>query len=133
MRRSQNACLPRARCVAGLPLTSESYPSATRGRVRARNCLRPEVVQLEDRQLLATFTVSSPLDTVTGQSPAAGTLRWAVEQADQTGGTNVINFSPTVFNTPQTITFGAAPGADRDDRRGHESHDRRTRCQPLDH
>ena len=34
-----------------------------------------------------------------------GSLRWAVEQADQAGGAAVVDFSATVFNTPQTITL----------------------------
>ena len=73
--------------------------------------MKLELVQLEDRQLLATFTVSNTLDTVTSGVPASGTLRWAVEQADLTGGTDEIDFSPAVFGTPQTITFGGFNGA----------------------
>ena len=61
--------------------------------------------RLEDRQLLATFTVSNTLDVVTGGNPANGSLRWAVQQADLAGGTGIVNFSPSVFNTPQTITL----------------------------
>ena len=37
-------------------------------------------------------------------------MRWAIEQADGAGGTDIINFSPTVFNTPETITFGESLG-----------------------
>jgi Bacterial Ig-like domain (group 3) len=81
------------------------------GRDRGRNRLKPELVQFEERQLLATFTVSSTLDTVTNNVPANGTLRWAIEQADLAGGTDVINFSPSVFGTAQTITFGSFNGA----------------------
>ncbi len=64
----------------------------------------PELVALEDRRLLSTFTVTSTADTVTNGVPASGTLRWAVEQADQAGGANTIAFNST-FNTPQTITL----------------------------
>ena len=75
------------------------------GRDRARARLKPELLRLEDRQLLSTFTVSNTLDTVVNNVPTTGTLRWAVQQADLAGGTGVINFSPTVFSTPQTITL----------------------------
>jgi hypothetical protein len=56
------------------------------GRRRAaaigRKRLRPEWLRLETRQLLATFVVTNPADTLTGGVPTPNTLRWAVDQAD---------------------------------------------------
>jgi hypothetical protein len=56
------------------------------------------VEALEDRTLLSTFTVNSLAD-----SPATGTLRWAITQADGTTGNNTINFS-----VAGTITLNSA-------------------------
>jgi hypothetical protein len=55
---------------------------------------------LEDRSLPSTFTVTSILD-----NGDVGTLRWAIDQANATTGANTIDFDPTVFGTPQTITL----------------------------
>ena len=63
------------------------------------------MVRLEDRQLLATFTVSNTLDAVNNNIPVTGSLRWAVDQAAAAGGAGVVDFSSSVFNTPQTITL----------------------------
>ena len=54
-----------------------------RGKVEARQRrrMRPTVLALEDRRLLSTFTVTSTLD-----NGSAGTLRWAVGQANSAGG-----------------------------------------------
>ena len=68
---------------------------------RQRRRLRPTLLALEDRRLLTTFTVNSTLD-----DGSDGTLRWAVGQANSTGGADTIDFDSTVFNTPQTITLG---------------------------
>ena len=62
--------------------------------------MRPTVLALEDRRLLSTFTVTSTLD-----NGSAGTLRWAVGQANSAGGAETITFDKTVFKTPQTITL----------------------------
>jgi parallel beta-helix repeat protein len=59
------------------------------------------VEPLEDRRLLSTWTVTSTLD-----DGSTGTLRWAISQANAAGGAETINFSPTVFSAPQTITLG---------------------------
>src|SRR5262249_18506262 len=52
---------------------------------------------LEDRQLLSTFTVTNPFDdppgTPIGQL-TSGTLRWALQQAYDSAGTDTIVFSP---------------------------------------
>ena len=67
---------------------------------RQRRRMRPTVLALEDRRLLSTFTVTSTLD-----NGSAGTLRWAVGQANSAGGAETIAFDKTVFKTPQTITL----------------------------
>ena len=80
------------------------------GRNHRRARLKPVLLVLEDRRLLATFTVTNALDTLVGNNvndPTTGTLRWAVEQVDQAGGDNAINFDPTVFDAPQTIALTA--------------------------
>src|SRR5579875_465752 len=46
--------------------------------LRARRRLRPEVLDLEDRRLPSTFTVTDPSDSLTNGLPAVNTLRWAV-------------------------------------------------------
>ena len=68
--------------------------------VRVRGRFKPGLLELEDRRLPSTFVVSSTADDA-----SAGTLRWAVQQADQAGDGVIIDFSPTVFSTPQTITL----------------------------
>ncbi len=70
-------------------------PDGVRGRLR----LRPALVALEGRTLLSTFTVNSTAD-----DGSTGTLRWAIDQADQNGQANTITFS-SLFNSPQTITL----------------------------
>ena len=75
---------------------------ASRNRRKTSTRLQPVLMALEDRQLLATFVVTSASD-----NPVAGTLnlRQAIEKADSAGGVNTITFS-SVFSTPQTITIG---------------------------
>ena len=53
---------------------------------------------LEDRTVPSTFTVLNTLD-----DGSAGSLRWAVGQANSTTGADTINFASGVFSTPQTI------------------------------
>ena len=53
---------------------------------------------MEDRTVPSTFTVTNLLD-----DGSAGSLRWAVGQANMAGG--AIDFDPAVFATPQTITL----------------------------
>ena len=57
--------------------------------------------ELEDRVCLSTFTVTNTLD-----DGSTGSLRWAIGQADATGGADTINFDGTVFSTAQTIPLG---------------------------
>ena len=61
--------------------------------------LRPTAMALEDRTLLSTFAVNSTAD-----DGSTGTLRWAINQANQNGQVNTITFS-SLFNSPQTITL----------------------------
>ncbi len=105
MRLGNTVHQPRARSAGRLPLGSESHPARACGRRRGRRRWAPELVRLEDRQLLATFTVTSTLDTENFGTPVSGSLRWAVQQADLAGGSATINFSTTLFDTPQTITL----------------------------
>ena len=71
-------------------------PEGARGRQQRR--LRPVLLALEDRTLLASFTVSNTNDS------AAGSLRQAIIDANSASGADTIVFS-SLFNTPQTITL----------------------------
>ena len=81
----------------------------------ARN-FRPRLEALETVQLLSTFTVVLATDSggSTGQKVTAttGDLRYCIEQADAAhiAATDTINFSPTLFGTPQTITLKSENG-----------------------
>ena len=82
-------------------LVAESTPAnqhvASCRRDARTNRLKPALDQLENRQLLATFQVTSPADSFNSNgTPTTGTLRWAVEQANSA-------------STPSTITFSLAP------------------------
>ena len=70
--------------------------ASSRARRGNRRRLRPALLSLEERRLLATFTVTSTADS------GAGSLRAAIEQANAANGVNTINFS-SLFDTPQTI------------------------------
>ncbi len=48
---------------------------------------------------MAIYTVTNTNDSDTGS------LRSAITKANETSGADIINFDPTVFNTPQTITL----------------------------
>jgi fibronectin-binding autotransporter adhesin len=87
------------------PGRAGAMPRAEIGRAReaGRRRLRPAVLMLEDRRLMATFTVTSAADAMTGGSPDAGTLRWAVEQADGAAGPSVIDFA--LGTAPATISL----------------------------
>jgi predicted outer membrane repeat protein len=71
---------------------------------------------LESRQLLSAFTVVLATDSggTGGQMVTAttGDLRYCIAQADAApaAASDVINFDPTVFATPQTITLDAGKG-----------------------
>ncbi len=67
-------------------------------RRRGERFLRPRIEALEDRRLLSTFTVESIADSAPASSPAQGTLRWAVAEAN-------------AANTPSTINFNLGSSA----------------------
>jgi hypothetical protein len=77
---------------------------------------RPRLEALETRQLLSTFTVVLASDSggSGGQKVTAtsGDLRYCIEQANaaHSATSDTINFSPTLFSTPQTITLNKANG-----------------------
>ena len=71
---------------------------------RDRRGFKPILLELEERRLLAKFTVSNATD-----NSVANTLRWAIQQADSSPGNNTIVFDPSVFSTPQTITLETGP------------------------
>ena len=99
MRLSKSVHWLRSRSVVGWASESHQFVAACQQRAQKR--LKPNVVQLEDRQLLTvtTFDVTSTLDTLDGSGdPTMGTLRWAAEQAD-------------AATTPSTIEFDLGPGA----------------------
>lgn len=80
-------------------LRPDSFPFnvfALKNRRRAAPCAGLE--RLEDRQLLTTFTVISTADTTD-----PGTLRWAIDQANNSAGADSIEFDSNSFSTPQTI------------------------------
>jgi Planctomycete extracellular len=82
-------------------LVSHRVTSSSR---KAKRCARLAMEMLEDRWLLSTFTVTNLLD-----DGSDGSLRWAVNEVDQTAGANTINFDSTVFNTPKTIILTGSP------------------------
>ncbi|MFO0957351.1 MAG: choice-of-anchor Q domain-containing protein [Isosphaeraceae bacterium] len=75
------------------------HPRNRAGGRRRRQALRPFLMALEGRALLATFTVNSLAD-----DGSAGTLRWAIGQANQAASADSIVFS-SLFDTPRTITL----------------------------
>ncbi len=100
MNRIERANRRRGRTDGG---SGTAKAAAGAGRDRGRNRLKPDLLVLEDRRLLATFTVTNPGDTVTNSQPASGTLRWAVEQANLASTPSTINFS--LGSGPQTVTL----------------------------
>ncbi len=109
--------LPMATRSGRSPETSSEFPRITgenlmnrielksdRGRGCVTRCsrnrrLRPTLMTLEGRTLLSTFTVNSTAD-----DGSAGTLRWAIGQANASNQADTIDFS-SLFDTPQTITL----------------------------
>ncbi len=68
-----------------------------------RRCQIGSLERLEDRQLLTTFLVTS-----TDDSTNMGTLRWAIDQANSSVGSDSIEFDAS-FDSPQTITLNGTP------------------------
>ena len=67
---------------------------------RRRQRLRPTLTALEGRTLLSVFMVENTLD-----DGSTGSLRGAIAAANAFPGADLIEFSPTVFSTPQTINL----------------------------
>ena len=78
-----------------LEQTVDERPVAARSPLR----LRPDLMALEGRTLLSTFTVTSTAD-----NGIAGTLRWAIGQANANRKADTIVFS-NLFDSPQTINL----------------------------
>ena len=64
---------------------------------RKARALRPTVVELEDRLVPTTFTVTQFSD-----GTSLGTLRWAINQADQTPGQDTVVLRPGVYTLTQS-------------------------------
>jgi hypothetical protein len=77
-----------------------SWTTRSRSQSGDRHRVRPEFLELEERRLLATFTVTSAAD-----DGSPGTLRSAIAEANGTFGKNTIQFDPTVFDSIKTITL----------------------------
>ena len=73
--------------------------------VRVRGRFRPGLLELEDRRLPSTFMVSSTADDGVFGHPAGGPSSRPTTPRDSV----IIDFSPTVFSTPQTITLSQGP------------------------
>jgi hypothetical protein len=84
---------------SGRPGRRAGVGEGSRSRRGNRHRLRPTMLVLEDRRLLSTFTVAKTTD-----DRSEGTLRWAIDQANNSSAPSTINFSP-LFDTPQTITL----------------------------
>jgi hypothetical protein len=89
--------------------------SANRRHAPTRS-FRPRLEALETREVLSTFTVVLATDAggLGGQKVTAttGDLRYCIAQADAAHAalTDTIQFSPTLFATPQTITLKSSNG-----------------------
>jgi hypothetical protein len=87
--------------------TRRHYAGERRTRLAGRNRLRPDLLALEERRLMATFVVSNPSDTLTGGVPTPHTLRWAVDQANAATSASKIVFQlPTMGPATITLTQG---------------------------
>jgi Right handed beta helix region len=72
--------------------------ASARSRRVNRRRLRPGLLELEERRLLATFTVTNTAGS------GAGSLPFELSMANSNGQANTVVFGP-VFSTPQTITL----------------------------
>jgi hypothetical protein len=68
-------------------------PRTTRARTRSRRRLRPSLMVLEDRMLLATLVVSNLQDSGTGS------LRYEISHANNN---DTITFAPALFTSPDS-------------------------------
>ena len=73
-----------------------SWQAASR-RARSRSCRSLRFEPLEDRRVLATFTVTNLTDaTVTGPGSAPGTFRQAIYDANVSSDPDIVDFAPGV-------------------------------------
>lgn len=86
------------------PASAPSRGAGKRSRQGDRHRLRPAVLYLEERRLLATFTVNSTGDSGTG-SGTSGDLRYCINQANANNQANSIVFDSSVFGTAKTIAL----------------------------
>ncbi len=95
-----------SRDTFGIVRWNGSSPSGrgptTRARRIDRRRLRPVLLVLEDRRLLATFTVMN------ADSSGPGSFAQAIADANGINQANTIEFSATAFGTPQKITLGGS-------------------------
>jgi hypothetical protein len=68
--------------------------------IRKRRRRTRLAIEALEQRWVPSFTVTNLLD-----DGSVGSLRWAVGQANTTGGDQTIDFNPIVFGTPQTITL----------------------------
>ncbi len=74
-----------------------AWPGAVLRRPRFRLCRSLRFEPLEDRRMLATFTVTTLNDaTVTGPGNAPGTLRQAIYDANVSSDADIIDFEPSL-------------------------------------
>ncbi len=71
------------------------------GKYRGGGRFRPRLLELEDRRLPSTWTVTSTAD-----DGGSGTLRTEIGLAEQAGGIETIDFSSAFDSAPQTIVLG---------------------------
>ena len=90
-----------------IELSARDQRTSGRGTIasgeRKRRRLQPTLLALEDRRLLATFTVTSAADSAPAGSPDVNTLRWAVEQAN--AATSASSIEIELGSSPATITL----------------------------
>ncbi len=77
--------------------------TSTRRRRTQRQSLRPELLGLESRQLLSTFTVSNTLD-----DGSVGSLRWAIGEANANVGADTVAFDSSFFAPRKRSRWPAA-------------------------
>jgi hypothetical protein len=75
---------------------------------RHRHRLRPTFLALEERRLpsaLLSLTEPDTRTVINTDDSGVGSLRWAIDQANHDNSIRVIDFSSSVFDTPQTIAL----------------------------
>ena len=83
---------------------------------RTRHGLRPVVLALEDRRLLASLAVTNT------NASGSGSLAAAIATANGNDQANSIAFQGSIWNTPQTITLGGSAARSGRHRRGADDY-----------